>query len=136
MKKKIACWVVICRKPKQDTLLEGIIYKVYLECLETHSHAILYHKHFLWSCLPKCVYDDNCKHIMEMTEVELFTEFKERNYGRIFPLAYLMNQICCILGPTQSTTLVLVDTMLKLNWNANVCNCFKLQFDMKLLDRC
>ena len=51
---------------------------------------------------------------MEMMEVELFTEFKEINYGTIFQLSYLMNQICCILGPKKSTTLVLVDTMLKL----------------------
>ena len=71
-----------------------------------------------------------------MMEVELFTEFKEINYGTIFPLEYLINQISCILGPTQSKTLVLVDTMLKLTWNENVCNCFKQQFDIKLLERC
>ena len=57
---------------------EGIKEKV-IEYWENHSHVIPDQKHFMRQRSSKGICKEHCKHVMEMTGVALFKEFKESN---------------------------------------------------------
>ena len=57
---------------------EDIIEKV-IEYWDNHSCAIPDQKHVLRQHSRRGIYKEHCKHVMEMTGVALFEEFKESN---------------------------------------------------------
>ena len=59
---------------------EGIREKV-IEYWDNHSCAILDLKHVPRQHSGRGIYKEHCKHVMEMTGVALFEEFKESNPG-------------------------------------------------------
>ena len=59
---------------------EGIREKV-IEYWDNHSRAIPDQKHVLGQRSGRGIYKEHCKHVMEMTRVSLFEEFKESNTG-------------------------------------------------------
>ena len=75
-----ACWDLICREAYQDRMEEGTREKV-IEYWDNHSHAISDRKHVPRKREGRGVYREHCKHVMEMTGVALFEEFKESNPG-------------------------------------------------------
>ena len=75
-----SCWPLICREAYKDKMEEGIREKV-IEYWDNHSHAIPDQKHVLQQCSGRGIYKEHCKHVMEMTGVALFEEFKESNLG-------------------------------------------------------
>ena len=64
----------------QDRMEEGTGEKV-IEYWDIHSRAIPDRKHVLRQRSGRGVYKEHCKHVMEMTGVALFEEFKESNPG-------------------------------------------------------
>ena len=74
------CWDTICRESYKDGMEEGIKEKV-IEYWDNHSHAIPNRKHVLRQRSGRGIYKEHCKHVMEMTGVALFEEFKESNPG-------------------------------------------------------
>ena len=75
-----ARWDLICREAYQDRMEEGIGEKV-IEYWDNHYCAIPDRKHVLRQCSCRGIYKEHCKHVMEMTGVALFEEFKESNPG-------------------------------------------------------
>ena len=73
-------WALICREEYKDRMEEGIREKV-IACWNNHSLSILDWKHVLWQCSSRGIYKEHCKHVMEMTRIALFEEFKESNPG-------------------------------------------------------
>ena len=59
---------------------EGIKEKV-IEYWDNHFGAIPDQKHVLQQAPGRGIYKEHCKHVMEMTGVALFKEFKESNPG-------------------------------------------------------
>ena len=59
---------------------EGIREKV-IEYWDNHSRAIPDRKHVLQQRSGIGIYKEHCNHVMEMTGVSLFKEFKESNPG-------------------------------------------------------
>ena len=74
-----ASWDLIYRESYKDRMEEGIKEKV-IEYWDSHSHAILGRKHVLRQCFGRGIYKEHCKHVMEMTGVALFEEFKESDF--------------------------------------------------------
>ena len=72
------CWDLICGEACKDMMEEGVREKV-IDYWENHSHAIPDWKHVLRQCSGRGIYKEHCKHVMEMTGVALFEEFKESN---------------------------------------------------------
>ena len=75
-----ACWALICREAYKDWMEEGIREKV-IEYWDNHSCAIPNQKHVLRQCSGREIYKEHYKHVIEMTGVSLFEEFKESNLG-------------------------------------------------------
>ena len=75
---EVACWALICREAYQDRMEEGTREKV-IEYWDSHSRAIPDRKDVLRQRSGRGVYKEHCKHVMEMTGVALFEEFKESN---------------------------------------------------------
>ena len=106
-----SCWDLIYREAYKDRMEEGIREKV-IEYWDNHSCAIPYRKHVLWQLSGKGVYKDHFKHVIEMTGVALFEEFKESNIGVQISFTMFSKFKLWLIGLIWFGTLVFVDTML------------------------
>ena len=61
--------------------MEEDIREKVIDYWDNHSRAIPDRKHVPRQCSGRGIYKENCKHVMEMTGVSLFEEFKESNLG-------------------------------------------------------
>lgn len=78
---EVPCWALICREAYKDRMVQERIREKVIEYWENHSCVIPDWKHVMQRREGRGVYREHCKHVMEMTRVALFKEFKESNPG-------------------------------------------------------
>ena len=118
---ELACWAIICRQPYKDRMgecVKDIVQKYWLE----HARVSPNSRDVIRQILSQNVYEICPKHIMEMTQVQLFNKFKHDHRGINMSITTFLQQ-----KPWYVRPITIRDT----------CGChyhvqFKLYYDMFL----
>ena len=94
---ELACWTIICRQHYIDRMREGIkdiVHKYWL----AHARVSLNARDLIRQRVSRNEYETHAKHIMEMSQVQLFNEFKDdyrgismsiTKFGIIFSIVFI-----------------------------------------------